>query len=111
MPASVSYAHEKIAWAVDDMATTEGTVRERLLAAFMKHVIHVHPVANSGGTQISGETAHRIETLLERASGPNGAIETGIQGLDEDEIHELATELTSIHRQLAVELHQREDPR
>jgi hypothetical protein len=101
MPGDIDYAREKYSTAVHIMATSHGTMRERLLLAYRDSAMRAHPPMPGMGPAISDELSNRIEQLDDRmtrtpAVGDEGDIEATVNAMTEPEVDAASEELVNI---------------
>lgn len=104
------YANEKISSAVETLATSHGTLQERLLNAWMSEGHHALPMGpGQAGAPMSDELIGRLEALnarmsCEPAKGNEGTFAATILSFSDDEASATARELLDIGFQIESEL-------
>lgn len=105
----LNYAAEKFGTAIEILATTHGTLQERLLDAWECQGHHVVPIVSSqGGIPMSDALIGRLGAFNERMSCQPGKAEEGtfaatILRFTDDEATHAANELFSINDQIETE--------
>lgn len=106
----LSYASEKIGMAANILATTHGTLQDRLLNAYTSHGHHALPMgAGQAGIPMSDELIERLEAFDERmscrpAKADEGTYAATILSFTDEEASDAARELTEINHQIEMEL-------
>ena len=106
------YAHEKIGLAVNTLATTHGTLSERLLEAWMGEGHHALPMGpGQAGPPMSDDLVDKLEAFDERmscepakAKAGEGRYAATILSHTDDEASEAARDLVEIDLQIEGEL-------
>ena len=107
MPSDLTYASEKYSLAVHILGETEGSLQERLTAAYKDQGMHAYPPHGGGGGPISDDLQADIEALHQRLTnlnGPDGSIATTIHAMDPEELRAAAAEMIHVSYLLSVEL-------
>jgi hypothetical protein len=111
------YASEKIGTAVDILATTDETLQQRLLNAYMTQGHYALPMGpGQAGIPMSDDLIQRLETFDERmscrpAEAGEGTFAATILAFTSEEASDAARELTEINHQIASELAEHEASR
>lgn len=106
----LGYASEKIGVAVHILATTHGTLQERLLRAWVDQGHYALPMGpDQAGIGMSDELIERLEDLNERmscrpAKANEGTFAATILSFTDEEASEAAKELYDINHQIEDEL-------
>jgi hypothetical protein len=106
----LNYASEKIGVAVDILATTHGTLQERLLSAYMSQGHFALPMGpGQAGIPMSDELIQRLEALDERmscrpAKADEGTFAATVLAFTDEEASDAARELIAISHQIETEL-------
>jgi len=104
------YASEKIGVAVVILATTHGTLQDRLLDAWVSQGHFALPMGpGQAGKPMSDELIQRLEAFNERmssrpAKADEGSFAATILAFTDEEASDAARELTEINHQIQVEL-------
>jgi len=103
------YAREKFGLSVGILATTHGTLQERLLNAYMSEGHHALPMGIQAGLPMSGELIERLKAFDERmsrqpAKAGEGAFAATILSMTDEEASDAARELLEISYQVDREL-------
>ncbi len=108
MPGDLEYAHEKFSRTVGAMAVTQGTLRERLVPAYMDHAFHFDPDAGGAGPSMSDELAARVRVLRDvmTADGASSPTQTS---LTDAEVEWAADQMVEIADAIVFELLAAED--
>lgn len=107
MPSDLIYANEKYSRAVGILGSSEGSLQERLIAAYTNQGMHAHPPHGGVGPAISGDLQADIEALdlrLTSIEGADGSIATTIHAMDPEELREAASQMIHVSYLLSREL-------
>jgi hypothetical protein len=112
MPGDLNYAHEKYSRAVSIMATSDGSLRDRLYDAYLSQAMNAHPPRPGLGPPMSEELAEEIVALHQRLTAEAAVADEGrllatIRSLSDDEVREAAEELVGIEWAISRELRDR----
>lgn len=106
----LDYAHEKLGTSVDVLATSHGSLQERLWDAWISQGHRAVPMGpGQAGRPMSDELVRKLEAFNERMSskdavGNEGAYAASILTMTDEEASEAARELLSMHHQVEWEL-------
>jgi hypothetical protein len=104
------YAREKTSLAVSIMATTTGSIQERLLNGWMREGHHALPMGEGqAGLPMSDELIESLEAFNDRMScrpalGDEGTFSATILALSDDEASAAARDLVEISYQIEAEI-------
>jgi hypothetical protein len=104
------YASEKLGASVHILATTHGTLQERLLKAWMSQGHHALPMGpGQAGVPMSNDLIQRLEDFNDRMScrpavGDEGTFAATILAFSDEEASEAARELTELDFLVNAEL-------
>jgi hypothetical protein len=109
MSGDLQYAHEKYSLAVSILATTEGTLRQRLVAAVGTQALRVNPGQHGQGPPMSQELANEITNFHARLTvGPErddeSNLDVTVRSLTPQEVQQAAQELMATDRKIDLEL-------
>lgn len=109
VPGDLIYANEKFSVALDIMATTEGSLRERLLDAYVSQAHHADPFRPGLGPPISDGLAERIarfDTLMTAtpATRGEGTIRATVDSFTDEQVRVAARELSDLAGAIRDEL-------
>lgn len=101
MPSDLSYAHEKYSVAVNIMATSDKTLRERLYDAFVSSAHLAYTEHGGLGPAADPETQERLKSFHQRmtstpAVGDEGTIAATINAMTDEEVQDAARELVEV---------------
>lgn len=94
----IEYAHEKLRATATTLADTEGSLRDRLLNAYMSQGDRIPVVA---GGERAPDLADRIRALHERLTATpsvagEGTIAASIDALSDDEVRQIVQEILDL---------------
>lgn len=100
MPMSYNYNMEKLSNAVRSLATGKGSIQDRLINAYIYHLIHVNPDFLSEDNKVLYLSLQDKVTRKE-AKGNEGSVKATVELMSDDEAQEIASQildLTASHR-------------